>query len=248
MKNYVRVLKLALRFRFTLAGLFFSSLLVALFWGGNIGACIRSSRSRSGASRCRLGWPTKSPGARPSRPSCGPKSSVSKSRSARGRRGDRRDAREIELLRKRLQAEQAALATAGWLKPYIHGYLPADPFQTIVWIVVALMVATVVKDFFIFANSMLVERLVQMVAFDLRKQLYHHTLRMDLSEFGEQRTGTMMSRFNVDMGYLSQRLELPVRPGRSGAAEGSGLPGRRGLYLLAAAGVFLAVRPRGRAF
>ena len=114
--------------------------------------------------------------------------------------------RELELLQRRLQAEQTALATAGWLKPYIDRYLPADPFQTIVWIVVVLMAATVVKDFFIFANTMLVERLVQMVSFDLRKQLYHHTLRMDLSEFGEQRTGTIMSRFNVDLGYLSRGL------------------------------------------
>jgi ATP-binding cassette subfamily B protein/subfamily B ATP-binding cassette protein MsbA len=114
--------------------------------------------------------------------------------------------RELDLLQRRLQAEQTALATAGHLKPYIDRYLPSDPFRTIVWIVVALMAATAIKDFFIFANHMLVERAVQMVAFDLRKQLYYHLLRMDLGEFGEQRTGTIMSRFNVDLGYLAGGL------------------------------------------
>ncbi len=112
------------------------------------------------------------------------------------------------MLQRRLQAEQAASATVRWLKPWIDRYLPADPFQTIVWIVVALMVATTVKDSFLFANHMLVERLVQMVAYDVRKQLYHHMLRMDLGEFGEQRSGTMMSRFNVDLNYLSTGLNF----------------------------------------
>ena len=48
--------------------------------------------------------------------------------------------------------------------------------------------------------------MVQLVAFDLRKQLYHHLLRMDLGEFGEQRTGTIMSRFNVDLAYIAGGL------------------------------------------
>ncbi len=73
-------------------------------------------------------------------------------------------------------------------------------------IIALLMVATVVKNAFIFGNSMLVERIVQLVAFDLRKDLYQHTLKMDLSEFGEERTGSMLSRFNLDLGYLLKGL------------------------------------------
>ncbi len=37
MKNFGRVLRLALRYRLTLVGVFFCSLMVAVFWGGNIG-------------------------------------------------------------------------------------------------------------------------------------------------------------------------------------------------------------------
>lgn len=37
MNNFCRVLRLALRNRFTAAGIFLCSLLVALLWGANIG-------------------------------------------------------------------------------------------------------------------------------------------------------------------------------------------------------------------
>jgi ATP-binding cassette subfamily B protein/subfamily B ATP-binding cassette protein MsbA len=64
----------------------------------------------------------------------------------------------------------------------------------------------IVKNLFMFADSMLLARVVQLVVFDLRKKLYHHALRMDLHEFGEQRVGAMMSRFNVDLNFLERGL------------------------------------------
>ncbi len=207
MKNFARVIRLALRYRLTLVGLFCCSLLVALFWGGNIGGvypivevAIRGKSLQTWAA---------DEIARAEATSARMRAEIErleKSMPPAGGTAADETKRELDLLHKRLQAEQTALATAGWLKPYIDRYLPADPFRTIVWIVVVLMAATAVKDFFIFANNMLVERIVQMVSFDLRKLLYHHLLRMDLGEFGEQRTGTIMSRFNVDLGYLAGGL------------------------------------------
>ncbi len=206
MKNFLRAVRLALHYRLTLAGVLCCSLLVAVFWGGNIGGVypivevaikgkslqawvaekIASTEAKSAELRREIERLEKAPP-----PNGKPLEAA---------------AQDVAFLHRRLQAEEAAAATARWLQPWIDRYLPADPFRTVVWIVVALMAATAVKDFFLFANNMLVERVVQMVSFDLRKQLYHHMLRMDLGEFGEQRTGTMMSRFNVDLGYLSTGL------------------------------------------
>ncbi len=206
MKNFLRAVRLALHYRLTLAGVLCCSLLVAVFWGGNIGGVypivevaikgkslqawvaekIASTEAKSAELRREIARLEKAPP-----PNGKPLEAA---------------AQDVAFLHRRLQAEEAAAATARRLQPWIDRYLPADPFRTVVWIVVALMAATAVKDFFLFANNMLVERAVQMVSFDLRKQLYHHMLRMDLGEFGEQRTGTMMSRFNVDLGYLSTGL------------------------------------------
>lgn len=207
MKNFARVLALALRYRLTLAGLFSCSLLVALFWGGNIGGvypivevAIRGKPLQTWVADEIAQAEAKSAELRGQIQQLEQTLAERDGAAADGLR------RELDFLQRRLQAEQTALATAHRLQPYIVRYLPSDPFHTIVWIVVVLMAATAAKDFFIFANHMLVERVVQMVAFDLRKQLYHHLLRMDLGEFGEQRTGSIMSRFNVDLGYLSGGL------------------------------------------
>ncbi len=207
MKNFARVLRLALKHRLTLAGLACCSLMVALFWGGNIGGvypivevAIRGTSLQTWAADQIAAAEVKSAELQAEMQRL--------DQVARDAAADEAAAaiRQRGLLERRLQAEHAALATVNRLKPYLDRYLPSDPFQTIVWIVVALMLATVLKDFFIFVNFLLVERVVQMVAFDLRKQLYHHLLRMDLGEFGEQRTGTIMSRFNVDLGYLATGL------------------------------------------
>jgi len=208
MTNFLRAIRLALHYRWTLAGVLGCSLLVALFWGGNIGGvypivevAIRGKPLQT--------WVTDEI-ARAEAKSAELRREIERLQKAPPQAGVPADAaaRDIAFLEKRLQAEQAAAATVRWMKPWIDRYLPADPFQTVVWIVMALMAATAVKDFFLFANHMLVERAVQLVAFDLRRQLYHHMLRMDLGEFGEQRTGTMMSRFHVDLGYLSRGLNL----------------------------------------
>ena len=207
MKNFARVLKLALRYRLTLAGLFCSSLLVALLWGGNIGGvypvvevAIKGRSLQTWAADGIAQAEAKSAELRAEI------QRLEKAMPPAGGAAADEAKRQIELLQKALKAEQMDLAMTARLKPFIDRYLPADPFQTIVWIVLVLMAATAVKDFFLFANNMLVERVVQMVSFDLRKQLYHHMLRMDLGEFGEQRIGTIMSRFNVDLGYLSAGL------------------------------------------
>jgi len=208
MKNFLRAIRLALHYRLTLVGVFCCSLLVAVFWGGNIGGvypivevAIRGKPLQA--------WVTDEI-ARADAKSAEIRSEIERLQRVPAEAGAAAEtaARDLAFLHRRLQAEQAASATVRWLKPWIDRYLPADPFRTVVWIVVALMAATTIKDSFLFANHMLVERVVQMVAFDLRRQLYHHMLRMDLGEFGEQRTGSMMSRFNVDLDYLSRGLNL----------------------------------------
>ena len=65
------------------------------------------------------------------------------------------------------------------MQPYIHAYLPTSPFKTLLLIVGVLLVGTALKDAFLVANLVLVERLVQLAAYDLRKQFFRQTLRLD---------------------------------------------------------------------
>lgn len=204
MKNFVRALKLTLRYRFTLVGVFFCALLVALFWGGNVTALYPIVKVLFQGQSLQQWVDDEISTAE--RESAELRESIRKLQTANAETPEDRGASaegEIAILQTQLKAQQAALATARWLRPHVYRLLPAGKFQTIVAIVALLMAATIIKNFFIFGNQMLTQRVVQLAAFDIRKQLYHHALRMDLSEFGEQRTGALMARFNVDLSYLS---------------------------------------------
>jgi subfamily B ATP-binding cassette protein MsbA len=204
MKNYLRVLRMTLRYRLTLIALVLCSFMVAILWGGNIGA-VYPVFEVAFRGKSLHDW-AEGEIARTEQKSAELAASIRALRepqTAAANASSQRRTREIELLEARWQT---ALATARWLQPVIESYLPNDPFQTIAVIVAVLMIATIVKNIFIFGDNMLVERVVQLVSFDLRKQLYHHSLRMDLSEYGEQRIGAMMSRFNVDLGDLNASL------------------------------------------
>ena len=207
MKNFARALRLTLRYRLTLLGLIACSFMVAVFWGGNIGA-LYPIVEVAFQGKSLQDWAEQSV-AKAEAKSAELEQQIQQLQTSLTTAPETERAQiagEIDLKQARYKAEQTALGTARWLQPQIQRFVPADPFQTIVVIVGVLMLATVVKNFFMFGNAMLVERLIQMVSFDLRKELYHHTLRMDLSEFGEQRTGTLMARFNIDLGYVSQGL------------------------------------------
>ena len=105
-----------------------------------------------------------------------------------------------------LQAEERVLQTRERIRPWLDRWLPSDPFRTVEWIVFFLVVTTAIKGFFLFANAMCVDRLVQRVTYDLRRQFYHQALRMDLGAFGEERTSGLLSRFNSDIGCVSAGL------------------------------------------
>ena len=60
MNHFVRSLKLALRYRYTLAGAVVSALFVAVLWGGNIGAVYPLVEISFKASRCPSGPPVES--------------------------------------------------------------------------------------------------------------------------------------------------------------------------------------------
>jgi len=207
MNNFLRVVRLALRYRGTLIAAFFTSLAVGVLWGANIGAVypfvqvvfrgqslhqwIDTQVDTSQASIVDLETQLKT---------------LRDQRDAAAPDERSRTDREIEFLAARLKAERQALNGFGRLRPYIHAWAPDDPFQTLVLVVLALVVATIVKDACIVANLMLVERVVQLTTFDLRKQFFRQTLRLDVASFGEGHDSELLSRFTYDMGAVGGGL------------------------------------------
>ena len=197
MDNYLRAIKIALRFRWTVAGAVVSSLMIAVLWGGNIGALypvlqvafksqslqqwIEEEIEKSEASIQQT------------------QQKISNLQAAKDS-----DTADIKRLTFDLEMEEKTLAARQRLKPYLnHPWVPKDPFRTVMVIVFALMIATIVKGFFVFHQSMFVSAIEQRVTFELRRQFFHQALRMDVGTFSEERTSGLLSRFNADIQYLT---------------------------------------------
>lgn len=204
MKNVLRVLRLSLKYRATLIGVLLCSLLVAGFWGGNIGALypvfeiisqgrslqqwVKQEVAQGQAKVTRLeqelaGLTDAPPGA-----------DAAKHR------------RTIEACEIRLAAERKALAHAERLQPLIERYLPDDPFRTLVILIALLLVATAVKDLCIVMSMVMTSSLVERITLDVRKMFFHHTLRMDLATFGKEGPANLIGRFNADTSAVGSGL------------------------------------------
>ena len=184
MGNFARTLRLALNYYWTVAASVVCALVVAVLWGGNIGFLYPLVEV------------------------------VGKNQSL----GQWVDA-EIVAAHQEIAAgevagdEQATRAARhdlwlyGELKPWIDQYLPTDPFQTLAVVVALLLAGTIIKDAFLTTGSFLVDRLAQLATFDLRKQFYRRTLRMDLVTFSENGTSDLLSRFTHDVEQIAGGIQ-----------------------------------------
>jgi subfamily B ATP-binding cassette protein MsbA len=114
---------------------------------------------------------------------------------------------EIRLARSRVAAEQQALRLCQRVQPYVHRYLPRDPFKTLILVTVLLLVGTLVKALFLIGNTILVARLAQLSTFKLRILFYRRTLRMGLATFSDEGTADLMSRFTHDTEHVAVGVE-----------------------------------------
>ena len=115
---------------------------------------------------------------------------------------------ELAEAQDRVRAEEKELARVRWLQPIIHATMPTDSFQTLLVIVAFLALSTMFKSIFSIANVVLVSRLAQSAALDLRTRFFQRTLQLDLASAHEQGRGDLMNRFTSDMGSVSAGIQI----------------------------------------
>ncbi len=212
MKNFFRAIKLALRYRWTVLGILSSSVIVAVFWGANLGTVapivdvvlkgrslpdwVDESITEAVANLDELDRQTAALEAE----------LKALGDAADGDKERRRIQGDLYALRSRADAEQHALDSGRRLRPWIHKYFPSRPFPTLMWVVGFLMIGTCIKTVFLTSNIVLVERITQLTALDLRKLFYRSTLRLELASFAQDKTGQLLSHFTHDMDGISSGL------------------------------------------
>jgi ATP-binding cassette subfamily B protein/subfamily B ATP-binding cassette protein MsbA len=206
MKNFGRTLRLVSRYPGTLAASAVCAILVAVLWGANIGGMypiveiifgdqkgqtlqvwIDKEIAKEQATLAAIDWRIAAVEAQ-------------LREAARPTRGEL----EAQLAREQADRDtsQTILARRQWLRPYIYDYLPHNAFQTIVLIVAVVVIGTLLKDVFLVLDAILVDRLTNLTAMELRKKFFRRTLRMELASFSANKTAELTARFTADMDSL----------------------------------------------
>ncbi|MEX2142752.1 MAG: ABC transporter ATP-binding protein [Pirellulales bacterium] len=203
MKNFGRTLRLVLRYPWTLAGSAVCAVMVALLWGGNIGGMypIVEIIFGNGGGQTLQAWIDREIDEEQTNVARIVALVDALEEELRSAPADARGELHAQLRRQRddLATGESILAHRQWLRPYIYDYLPASAFQTIVLIVVLVVIGTLLKDVFLVLDAILVDRLTNLTAMDLRKKFFRRTLRMELASFNDSKTAELMARFTADM-------------------------------------------------
>jgi ATP-binding cassette subfamily B protein/subfamily B ATP-binding cassette protein MsbA len=202
MNNFYRVVALSFRHKLTVGASLICSLAVALLWGGNITAifpvvdiimlnksipqyvdekCVELDKSLAALSKQIDGLNEQLPkAAHEDEPAL------------------RSQLAELQGQQSRKQRELAWYQ--GYISPLAHRWLPTTAFRTLVVVCGWLILGTFLKSVFRVIGSYYTSRLGNLIQFELRKEFYRRTLRLDLATFRQTSPGDLMNRFMGDVG------------------------------------------------
>lgn len=197
MSNFARAIRLALRHRTTVCAALLCSLMVAVFWAGNITAVlpIVDGVMHGKSVPDLLGENVSDSQHKIDELQTEIAAIAEDGQNALSQR------KELEL---QLTAAKAWLVSFQTAQTWAEQWLPATAFGTLVVICLAMFAGTVLKNLFRIAGLYFMARLGQVVDFELRKQFYRRTLRLDVGTFRETSAGDLMNRFTTDVSWISQ--------------------------------------------
>lgn len=186
MKNFVRALKEARRHWTALAAAIGCSLAVAALWGLNIAALFPIIQTTLSGKSLQQ-W-NHERGAAAQQSLDGHLAELAEAeRQLAGAGPAERQPLEFQrgVLETRIKVDRKAVAAAQWLQPWVDQWLPADPFKTVVLIVVLVAVGTLLKQLCSLANVLLVAHVSLSIARDLRSRIFDRALSLDRQRFNE---------------------------------------------------------------
>ncbi|MEE9603423.1 MAG: hypothetical protein V3V75_08970, partial [Thermoguttaceae bacterium] len=163
MKDFRRVLRLALRYRFTFVLSVLCALGVAVFWVANIGAVYPFVEIVVRGDSMQQWVDTEIEKSKEQTVALQSELAQREGQLAKTPEDKQSDVlREINTARSDLASERAALPRYQQIRPYIYSYLPDSPFRTLVLVTGLLFLGTLLKDVFLIANNVLVARLAHL--------------------------------------------------------------------------------------
>lgn len=211
MRNFLRVMRLVFRRRVTCGLILISSLIVALFWGANLGL-VKPIVDITFSGKTPHRWANDQVAEATARVT-----ELERRVAGIQQQLPHLPAAEQATQRTELEHQQVALASerlglkqAETYRPWIVSYLPDNSFWALALLVGILCGATLVKDVFLSINMILVEQLSQLTVHDLRGQLMRKTLARELDAFGNDRTTGLQTKFTTEMTAIAIAVNAVV--------------------------------------
>lgn len=210
MRPFARVMRLALERPWILVACLASSLIVAILWGLNISAVypmVEVVFDGKGAAPF-----VQEQAVEKRRASV---DSLKLAKQLEGQLGRATDSQAISELKWEAQAARQAAETyrrsadaLEWFSPIATKYLPQTPFMTLVYVVVFLVLATIIKLVALMINLMLVQDVSQRVGLKVREAFFRKSLRQDMEHFGDVGSSALTSRLTGDVNDVTMGVSI----------------------------------------
>lgn len=120
-------------------------------------------------------------------------------------------------IRKNLNADLAdaqgsvrGYSTSLWLTdqldPWIDRYAPTSTYETLVFLILLVIAATVMRGCLLAVNMYLVARIGQRTVLDIQNQFLQNTLNLELSEIGKNGTGDLINRIRGETNAIGMAI------------------------------------------
>ena len=116
--------------------------------------------------------------------------------------------KEIKSLTQELDSQKKKLARNEYLSPIIKKWLPDSAFKMSIVLAGVIIIGSLIKGVFLISQNLLVARVTQRTTLELRKIFFVRALQMDQSAFLNGGAADLMSRFTHDVNAVMSGLTI----------------------------------------
>lgn len=206
MKPFFRAVGHSLRYRWTIAGAFLCSLIIAVIWSASITTVFPIVKIVLEGETA-ITW-VQHEIEDGERNLIAAKNEVIQLEADFKETNDYRIANKIDLKKDRVAGEEASLAWFHKVQPYVEKYAPDSAFQTLVYALVWLLGVSIFKGILLVISAILDARVAEKTVFDLRRIYYRKALELDQRRIDIIGTSNMMTHLSYNMIMISSGLRM----------------------------------------
>jgi len=115
---------------------------------------------------------------------------------------------ELSLKRSRRQEKQKSHDRLVRVRSWLRGRMPTTPIGTLVLVIVVLIGMTMLKGACLVANNVLITRVASGTAADMRRMFFRKVLAMDQAVIDRKGTGALMTQFSHSINFVTGGLRV----------------------------------------